>query len=131
MNDQLHEKDYHSYSTRAASGEDTHQRDWRKAMSDHVAYALLVYTGLQIFVTIKALAQGVSSILPYVALVVLVAGIIPACRWFERRWAGLSDEEASDMAYASAFRRDIFGLWVLAIGLPFALTGLFKMMFAG
>ena len=23
-------------------------RDWRKAMSDHVAYALLVYTALQI-----------------------------------------------------------------------------------
>jgi hypothetical protein len=25
--------------------------DWRKRMSDNIAYALLVYTGLQIFVT--------------------------------------------------------------------------------
>ncbi|MEL7189135.1 MAG: hypothetical protein AAGK17_06245 [Pseudomonadota bacterium] len=99
-------------------------------MSDHVAYALLVYTGLQIFVTIKALSQGVSSILPYVALVVLVAAIIPACRWFERRWAGLSDAEAADLQFASAFRRDITALWVLAIGLPFGLTAIFKMMFA-
>ena len=55
-------------------------------MSDHVAYALLVYTGLQIFMTVKALTAGMSSILPYMALIILVAAIIPACRWFERRW---------------------------------------------
>ena len=30
-------------------------RDWRKAMSDNVAYALLVYTALQIFMTIGAM----------------------------------------------------------------------------
>ncbi len=29
--------------------------DWRKKMSDTIAYALLVYTGLQIFVTMQAL----------------------------------------------------------------------------
>ncbi len=100
--------------------------DWRKSMSDHVAYALLVYTGLQIFVTIKALNTGGASILPYIALVVLVAAIIPACRWFEKRWTGLSDSEAADQAYRPAFRRDLAGLWVLAIGLPFVLTFCFK-----
>ncbi|MDJ0643797.1 MAG: hypothetical protein QNJ15_13365 [Erythrobacter sp.] len=105
-------------------------RDWRKAMSDHVAYALLVYTALQIFVTVKALEAGSASILPYVALVVLVAGIIPACRWFEKRWTKLDDEHAADMALAGAFRRDTIGLWLLAIGLPFLLTGLFKVAFA-
>lgn len=101
-------------------------RDWRKAMSDHVAYALLVYTALQIFMTVKALSSGSSSILPYMALVVLVAAIIPACRWFERRWSWLNDEQASDMEYAGAFRRDIVALWVLAISLPLALTALLK-----
>ncbi|MEM8725217.1 MAG: hypothetical protein AAGE86_06830 [Pseudomonadota bacterium] len=105
-------------------------RDWRKAMSDHVAYALLVYTALQIFVTVKAIEAGSSSILPYVALVVLVAGIIPACRWFEKRWSGLDDEQAADMTYASAFRRDTTGLWLLALGLPFLLTAIFKVIFA-
>jgi len=103
-------------------------RDWRKSMSDNVAYALLVYTALQIFLTVKALSQGGSSILPYVALVVLVAAIIPACRWFEKRWSGLSDSEATDMAFAGAFRRDLIGLWLLAITLPLALTGLFKLI---
>ncbi|WP_296722577.1 hypothetical protein [Erythrobacter sp.] len=104
----------------------TRARDWRKAMSDHVAYGLLVYTGLQIFVTVKALSEGTSSLLPYLALIVLVAGIIPALRWFEGRWIGLNDDEAADEAYAAAFRRDVAGLWTLAIGLPFALALAFK-----
>jgi hypothetical protein len=101
-------------------------RDWRKAMSDHVAYGLLVYTGLQIFVTVKALAEGSSTLLPYLALIVLVAGIIPVCRWFEKRWAGLSDAEAFDPAFASAFKRDAMTLWAVAIGLPFGITLMFK-----
>lgn len=104
--------------------------DWRRAMSDHVAYALLVYTGLQIFLTVKALADGSSSILPYAALVILVAAIIPACRWFERRWALLTEEQAADLSMAGAFRRDTLALWALAIGLPFVLTGLVKAIFA-
>ena len=104
--------------------------DWRKSMSDHVAYALLAYTGLQIFVTVKALAQGFSSILPYAALIILVAAIIPACRWFERRWTVLSDDDASNPALQGHFRRDVIALWSLAIGLPFLLTGLVKAIFA-
>jgi hypothetical protein len=101
-------------------------RDWRKAMSDHVATGLVVYTALQIFVTVKALAEGSSTLLPYMALIVLVAGIIPVCRWFEKRWSVLDDTQAADPAYAPLFRRDIMALWALAIGLPFALTLIFK-----
>lgn len=103
-------------------------RDWRKAMSDHVAYGLLTYTALQIFVTVKALSEGSSSLLPYLALIVLVAGIIPVCRWFEKRWADLGDAQASDPAFAPAFRRDVAALWAMAIGLPFGLTLIFKML---
>lgn len=116
--------------TQARAASVSKPTDWRRSMSDHVAYALLVYTGLQIFMTVKALAEGFSSILPYAALIILVAAIIPACRWFERRWTGLTDEEAVDPSYASLFRRDIIGLWFLAIGLPFVLTGLVKTIFA-
>jgi hypothetical protein len=115
----------YSRNNQAAVAAETGARDWRKAMSDHVAYALLVYTGLQIFVTVKAISADGMSILPYLALVVLVAGIIPACRWFERRWTDLSDEEIADPATATAFRRDILLLWVVAIGLPFVFTGCF------
>lgn len=96
--------------------------DWRRTMSDNVALALIVYTGLQIFVTVKALREGLSSILPYLALVLLVVAIIPACRWFEKRWKDLSDTEARDPALAGAYRRDQALLWLMAIGLPFAIT---------
>lgn len=110
----------------AAALQQATARDWRKAMSDHVAYGLLVYTALQIFLTIKALSEGTSSALPYLALIVLVAGIIPVCRWFEKRWADLDEAQAFDPAYAPAFKRDAMLLWSLAIGLPVVLTLLFK-----
>jgi len=107
-----------------------HGLDWRRSMSNNVASALIVYTALQIFSTVHAMAKGFSSILPYVALVVLVAAIIPACRWFERRWINLSDEQAADESLRPAYRRDQVMLWLLAIGLPLALTAFFKMLFA-
>ena len=99
--------------------------DWRRRMSDHIAYALLVYTTTQIFGTMTVLKGEGGSLLPYFALVVLVGAIIPACRMFERRWSRLSDAQASDPALAPAYRRDRLVVWALAIGLPFALTALF------
>ena len=102
------------------------QLDWRRKMSDNIAYALLVYTGLQIFVTMGALKGEGMSLLPYLALIVLVAAIIPACRRFERRWNRLDDIQATDPTLAEFYRRDRMALWILAIGLPFLLTGIFK-----
>lgn len=98
-------------------------RDWRRSMSDNVAWALLVYTALQIFVTTGAMKTTGTSILPYIVLVILVVAIIPACRMFERRWRDLSDAQAADPSYAGAYRRDQLFLWLLAIGLPFLITG--------
>ena len=105
---------------------ESHPIDWRKGMSSNVAYALLVYTGLHIFVTVKAMADGTTTLLPYFALVVLIAMIIPACRAFERRWVRISDEQAHDPAQRGAYRRDQAVLWTFAIGLPLALTAALK-----
>jgi len=105
---------------------DTRPVDWRRKMSDHIAYALLVYTALQIFVTMGALKTPGTSLLPYFALVILVCAIIPACRRFERRWNRLDDAQAHDPGMAPYYRRDRLALWVLAIGLPIALTAIFK-----
>lgn len=110
----------------APSSQNRTSIDWRRKMSDHIAYALLVYTGLQIFVTVGALKAEGSSLLPYLALVILVIAIIPACRRFEARWNRLTDEQAQDPELAPYYRRDRLALWLLAIGLPFALTGIFK-----
>lgn len=102
--------------------------DWRKRMSDNIAYALLTYTALQIFMTMGSLHSRSGSLLPYFALVMLVVAIIPACRHFERRWARLDDSQALDPSFARRFRHDRAWLWVLAIGLPFVVTGLFKLL---
>ena len=99
--------------------------DWRRKMSDHVAYGLLVYTGLQIFVTMSALKVGQGTILPYFALIVLVVAIIPGCRMFEKRWESLSDGEAANPELADRFKRDRMLVWLFALSLPLALTGLF------
>lgn len=100
--------------------------DWRRKMSDHIAYGLLVYTGLQIFVTMSALKVGQGSILPYFALIVLVGGIIPGCRMFEKRWEALSDSEASNPELADRYKRDRLLVWLFAISLPLVLTAVFK-----
>ena len=102
--------------------------DWKRRMSDHVAYALLVYTGLQIFVTMGALKSEHGSILPYFGLVLLVVAIIPGCRLFEKRWERLAATDAPEGDLASLFRRDVVILWIAAIGLPFLVTGVIKVM---
>jgi hypothetical protein len=102
--------------------------DWKRRMSDHVAYALLVYTGLQIFVTMGALRSEHGSILPYFGLVLLVVAIIPGCRMFERRWERLADADAPREHLRSLFMRDIAVLWMAAIGLPFVVTGIIKLL---
>lgn len=100
--------------------------DWRKSMSDNVAIALIVYTGLNIFLTVEAIRETGMRSLAMLCLILLVAGIIPACHKFEKRWREISEDEAHDQALSGAYRRDQLMLWALALGLPFGLTFLFK-----
>jgi hypothetical protein len=102
--------------------------DWKRRVSDHVAYALLIYTGLQIFVTMGALKAEHGSILPYFALVLLVVAIIPGLRLIERRWERLAESGAPREELAPLFRRDLVMLWTAAIGLPFVITGVVKLV---
>lgn len=106
-------------------------RDWRKGMSDHVAWSLLVYTGLHIFVTVKAIMHTGQTMMALMALVVLVAAIIPLWRKFERRWTLLDDDAAHDPSLAGDYRRDTLVIWSAAIGLPVVLTLAFKALLAG
>src|SRR3546814_19617769 len=59
-----------------------------------------------IFVTVGALKSSGGSLLPYLALIILVIAIIPACRRFEARWNRLNDEQAHDPELAPFYRRD-------------------------
>ncbi|MEO5707851.1 MAG: hypothetical protein ABIT10_12935 [Alteraurantiacibacter sp.] len=103
--------------------------DWRKRMSNHVAWSLLVYTAIQIVANAIMLKHGGSaSVLPYFALVLLVIAVIPAWRLLESRWTDLSDAQACDPALAGAFARDRALIWLAALGLPLLLTGFFKLV---
>ena len=103
--------------------------DWRKRMSDHVAWSLLVYTTIQIIMNAVAFKTGGSaSLMPYFALVVLVLAVIPAWRLLESRWTVLGDDQAADPALAGAFARDRALIWLAALGLPLVMTGFFKLV---
>lgn len=115
-----------SYSAEQTQKRTADTLDWRKQISDHIAYGLLVYTGLQIFVTATVLKENSSSILPYFALVILVFAIIPGCRLFEARWSELSDAQAADPELSGAYKRDRAIIWAFAIAAPLLLTGLFR-----
>ena len=100
-------------------------RGWSRKMSDHIAYALLVYTGLNIVLTVGAIKGALGgSILPYFSLVILVAMIIPGCRWLEKRWERL--DVSGDERLHDACVRDRVLVWVAALALPVVITLLFK-----
>jgi len=126
MNKALHSQGTKSDTTGPQTGPVAGTVDWRKKMSDNVAYGLLVYTGLQIFVTMHEIQGSSASIMPLFVLVVLVAAIIPMFRQFERRWEHLTDEQAHSMAYKAAFRRDQIRVWALAAILPIIITAGFR-----
>lgn len=99
---------------------------WEKRVSNHVAYALLAYTGLQIFVVMGAIKGEGMSILPYLGLIALVGLVIPLCRRVEKRWQKLVRSDASETTLAAIYRGDRLGIWLFAIGFPFAFVLLVK-----
>jgi hypothetical protein len=116
-----------SQSDRSGLSATTEKRiRWDKRMSNHCAFALLVYTMLQIFMVVGTIPGKGMSVAPYLGLLVLVAIIIPFCRKYEKRWEWLQDSGLSDAGLAQRYRIDTVILWVLALGLPFLFVVIFK-----
>lgn len=99
---------------------------WERRISNHVAYALLAYTGLQIFVVMGAINDDGMSILPYLGLIALVGIVIPICRRMEKRWQALGRSELPESSLMRIYRGDRLGIWLFAIGFPFAFVLLVK-----
>jgi cell division protein FtsW (lipid II flippase) len=93
-----------------------------KRMSNHIAYALVVYTLLLIFEVSPQMESKGTSILPYFILVVLVALVILPCRNLERRWQALDTDGRGN--HHAQFKRDLVALWLAAIGIPTGLMAL-------
>jgi hypothetical protein len=97
-----------------------------KRMSNHIAYALVVYTLLLIFEVSPQMEGKGTSILPYFLLVMLVGLAILPCRSMEYRWKKADAHDESDLRHH--FRRDCTLLWVGAIGFPTLLMAIFWLL---
>lgn len=100
-------------------------KSYSKRMSDHVAFALVVYTLMLIFLVTPTIESKGTSILPYFMLVIFVAAVIPACRGLERRWQALDAGELNDEGLETRFGIDRVKLWAGAIIIPIILSVLF------
>ncbi len=101
-------------------------KGYAKRMSDHVAFALITYTLMLIFVVTPSMESKGTSILPYFLLVLLVGAVIPSCRRFEHRWKILEDSELGSGGLETRFAFDRIKLWFGAIGIPIGLAILFR-----
>lgn len=98
------------------------QKSYSKRMSDHVAFALVIYTLLLIFAVTPAIESKGTSILPYFMLVIFVGLVIPACRGLERRWQALQATDNGDGSLDTRYKVDRAKLWLAAIGIPVGLA---------
>ena len=111
------------------SGNSAPQTDWRTAISDNIAWALLVTTALLIFITMPKMKYAFEGITVYLLLVVMVGAFIPVLRFFEHRWTRLDERAVHDPSLKGAFRRDQIALWLLTVGVPLLLAAGFGMAF--
>ena len=95
-------------------------RYWHRKMSNNLAWALVLFTGLQIAVISGVVATGASTILYHLGIAVLIAAVVPAARNMERRWESLSQSDLSGLRLAALFRVDQLKLWGTALFLPLA-----------
>lgn len=112
-----------------ARAEHAHMRahkSYSKRMSDHVAFALVIYTLMLIFLVTPAMENEGTSIYPYFMLVIFVALVIPPCRGLERRWQAIQANDSGDGGFDTQFKMDRIKLWIAAIGIPAGIAVLFR-----
>ena len=97
----------------AASG-----KSHKNRISDHIAFALIAYTLMLIFLVTPAIETEGMAIWPYFLLVVLVALMVPFCRKMESRWAKHEENAVDDGSSARGFTFDCCKLWFIALGIP-------------
>jgi hypothetical protein len=98
------------------------QKTYAKRMSDNIAFAMVAYTLMLIFMVTPKLESTGTSIFPYFILVMLVGCAIPYGHKLERRWDMLSSSELSQSGLNTRFAIDRIILWLAAIGVPFMLS---------
>jgi cell division protein FtsW (lipid II flippase) len=100
-------------------------KSYSKRMSDHVAFALVVYTLALIFLVTPTIESSGTSIFPYFVLVLFVAVVIPPCRNMERRWQALDAAAYNGDGLKAHYVADRLKLWAAAVVIPAILAVLF------
>lgn len=101
---------------RAARGKQA--KPYAKRISDHIAYALIVYTLMLIFLVAGAIKTSSMSVFPYILLMLFIAVVIPMARKLEKKWEMLDGSELSDSSLIKRFAIDRTKLWIGTVALP-------------
>ncbi len=118
-------RDRHASSTR---GQSQFSVAWDKKMCGQVAWALVIHTLLLIFFVTTKMESDSISIMPYFALVLMVAVYVVIGRWFDRRWRVLANSELSNTSLGLRYRLDVTMVWLTAIGIPFLWAALLSVL---
>lgn len=99
------------------------KKSYTKRISDHIAYALIVYTMMLIFLVAGAIKTDGTSIMPYIMLMLFVIFVIPMARKLEKKWEVLDESELSISSLNRRFSLDRTKLWLGTFALPLFLMG--------
>ncbi len=100
-------------------------RSLSRKMTLHVAAALIVYAGLQLWLVLGAVSGGATRFLPYVAIGLILVAVVPLARRIEQRWARMAQDTLPSRELCKSFRNEALRLWVGAVALPFLWVGAF------
>lgn len=100
-------------------------RKLSRRMTLHVAAALIVYAGIQLWLVVSAVSDGANRVLPYVAVGLILFAVVPLARRIEQRWARMAENTLPSRELCKSFRGEALRLWIGAIVLPFLWVGAF------
>ncbi len=99
------------------------KKSYTKRISDNIAYALIVYTMMLIFLVAGAIKTSGTSVMPYIMLMLFVAVVIPLARKLEKKWEMLDQSELSDSSLNRRYNIDRVKLWIGTLVFPLFLMG--------
>lgn len=102
------------------------RKSYIKRISDHIAYALIIYTMMLIFLVAGAINTSSMSVMPYLLLMLFIILVIPMARKLEKKWERLENSELSQSSLKTKFAIDRAKLWIGTFALPIILMVICK-----
>lgn len=89
--------------------------NYRRRISNHIAFGLVTFAMLQIFVV----ASHGGLLLANLGVILVIAASIPGARSLERRWELLASGGLPSAGLATRYRRDVLTIWMVDLLVPF------------